>query len=231
MKITYLGHACFAIEVAEKKILIDPFIKGSPHFTESMWQKAQNADYILVTHGHGDHLGDTVELAKSSGAAVIGMPEVCGWLSTQGVEKTLLLNMGGLVLAPGIEVKMVPAIHSSSIQTASGDTICGGIACGYLVKYQNNTIYHAGDTGIFGDMKLINDLHKPNIGLLPVGGIFTMDVAEAAYACANFFSFATVIPMHYNTFPVLPRVDPATLQDSFAGTAVKVLDIGEEVQF
>jgi len=232
MKITYLGHACFTIEVADKKLIIDPYIKASSQFVGSTWQKAQNPDYILVTHAHYDHLGDTVELAKSSGATVLAPPELCRWLAgTEGVEKIYPFSMGSFVTESGIEIKMVPALHGSSIPLANGNNTYGAISCGFLVKYQNNILYHAGDTGLFGDMKLIHELHKPNIGLLPIGGRFTMDIPEAVYACKNFFSFDTVIPMHYNSLPLLAKIDPKVFQDALPGTAVKILDLGEEVQF
>lgn len=229
MKITYLGHSCFKIDVAKKAIVIDPFIRSNPHFIESTLEEVKKIDYILLTHGHSDHIGDSIELAKASGATIISNYEICNWLSAKGIS-CFDLNMGTVVLDCGIEITMLPAKHSSSIELENGNNLYAGLACGYLIKYDNQSIYHAGDTCLFGDMKLINDLYHPNIGLLPIGGRFTMTVKDAIYACENFFTFDTVIPMHYNTFPPI-KADPNILKNSLKNTNIEILAIGENVEF
>ena len=229
MKITYLGHSCFTFECAGKKLIIDPFIKSNPNFVEIAWEKAQKADYILLTHGHSDHIGDAIELAKSSNATVISNYEICNWLSAQGIS-CFDLNMGCTTIETDIEIKMLPAIHSSSIELDDGGNLYAGLACGFLIKHNNKSVYHAGDTCLFSDMKLINELYHPNIGLLPIGGRFTMSISDAVFACKNFFTFDTVIPMHYDTFAPI-NANPNILKESLLETDVKILSIGKEIDF
>ena len=229
MKLMYLGHSCFTIECAGKKIIIDPFIKSNPKFTEAIWRQARQLDYILLTHGHSDHIGDTIELARDSGAIVISNYEICNWLSAQGIS-CVDLNMGSTVIEGSIEITMLPAIHSSSIELDNGENFYAGLACGYLIKHDSKSVYHAGDTCLFSDMKLINDLYHPNIGLLPIGGRFTMSVSDAVYACKNFFTFDVVIPMHYDTFPPI-NADPEILKNALSESSVKILSMGETVNF
>lgn len=228
MNITYLGHSCFVVEIKNKRIIIDPFIRSNPHYIEETWNKAQSPNYILLTHGHSDHIGDTIELAKASNAIVIANYEICNWLSSQGIS-CLDLNMGSTLIDSDIEIIMVPAIHSSCIELENGKNIYAGLACGYIIRYGRQTIYHAGDTCLFGDMKLINELYHPNIGLIPIGGRFTMTINDAIYACKYFFTFDTIIPMHYNTFPPIES-NPLVLQKALTDTSVKILGMGEEIR-
>lgn len=228
MKITYLGHSCFTIEVADKKILIDPFIKSNPQFTNDAWAQAQQSDFILITHGHSDHIGDAIELSKSKNATIISNYEICNWLLSQGVENCIDLNMGSVTLDSGIEISMVPAVHSSSIELDNGENLYAGLACGFLIKYDTKCVYHAGDTYLFSDMKLINDIFKPQIGLMPIGGRFTMSINDVIYACSNFFNFDTIIPMHYDTFPPI-SANPKILQEALSQTSVKILNMCENI--
>jgi len=225
MKITYLGHACFTIEAADQKLIIDPFIKASPNFKESTWDFVQDVNYILISHGHFDHVGDAVELSKTTGAAVVSNLEMKNWLTAQGVENCYHIQTSSVVES-GVEIVVTPAFHGSSIALENGDNIYAGFPCGYVIKHGGKAVYHSGDTGLFGDMKLVNELHRPNVGLLPIGGRFVMSTDNVIYACNNFFQFDTIVPMHYNTFPWL-AADPAVLEGAVGKTAVNVMEIGD----
>ena len=202
IKITWLGHATFRVETPGGKIiLIDPWVMGNPACPTTE-RNVKKVDVMLCTHGHFDHIGDAVEIAKKHNPKVVGIPELCGWLSRKGVKHTAEMNKGGTQTVDDIKVTMVHADHSCGIKDGD-ELVYGGEACGYVVEFSNGMkIYHAGDTNVFGDMKIIRELYAPEIAMIPIGDHYTMGPREAAYAC-NLLKPKTVIPMHFGTFPPL----------------------------
>ena len=226
IKLTWLGHATFRIETPGGKILIiDPFITGNPKCPESE-KNVKKLDILLCTHGHGDHLGDAIDLIKKYQPVVVGMPELCGWLEKKaGAKHVSGMNKGGTQIVGDISVTMVHANHSSGIEDGGG-VVYGGAACGYVVEFENGMkIYHAGDTNVFGDMSIIRDIYAPDIALLPIGDHYTMSPREAAYAC-KLLKPKTVIPIHFGTFPVL-KGTPADLRGLVSGVEVLEMQPGE----
>jgi L-ascorbate metabolism protein UlaG (beta-lactamase superfamily) len=210
IKLTWLGHATFRVETpAGKTIIIDPWVMGNPKCPEAD-KKVVKVDVLLCTHGHGDHIGDAVEIAKKHKPVVVGIPELCHWLGSKGVGHLAEMNKGGTQTVGDFKVTMVHADHSCGIN--DGDQmVYGGEACGYVIEFSNGVkIYHAGDTNVFGDMRIIRELYGPEIVMLPIGDHYTMSPREAAYAC-GLLKPKTVIPMHFGTFPVLTGT-PAQLQ-------------------
>ena len=201
-KLTWLGHAAFRIQTPDGKVvLIDPWILTNPMCPEQD-KKFERIDTMLVTHGHFDHIADAVELGKKFKPQVVGIFELCAWLESKGVSGTSAMNKGGTQKVGEIEVTMVNAVHSCGIQ--DGDQIVyGGEACGYVLRLPGGlTIYHAGDTAVFGDMKIIADLYAPEVAMLPIGDHYTMGPREAALAI-RLLNVRHVIPMHFGTFPPL----------------------------
>ena len=192
MKITFHGHSCFLIETNGTRLLIDPFLTGNPLATVSA--DDIEADYIILSHGHGDHYGDTESIAKRTGAQVLGNFEVVTYAQKNGVEKIHPMNPGGGFEFPFGRVEMTTAHHSSSMPDGS----YGGVACGLLLFLEGKVIYHAGDTALFKDMTLIGE-EGIDLAIIPIGDNFTMGVQDAARA-VEFLTPQTVIPMHYNTF-------------------------------
>ena len=224
MRITWYGHSAVMIDDGVK-ILIDPFIEGNP--LSPVKPSELHPDLILVTHGHGDHLGNTMEIAKENNISVVAIYELAEYLSSKGVN-AIGMNYSGTFEFKGKEITMVYALHTSGISSDNFEH-SGGLPCGFIIK-GSKTVYHAGDTGIFGDMKLIGDLYFPDISLLPIGGFFTMGIREASLA-AKMLKTKTVIPIHYNTFDVI-RQDPEKLKNELKGIAeVVILKPGETREF
>lgn len=200
MRITSLGHSAFLLE-GRDRVLIDPFLTGNP--LASTTADKVDCDIICVTHGHGDHLGDAVNIARRTGAVVASIIEMSTWLEKTGV-KSVGFNMGGTATIRKTKITMVPAFHSSSIG-APGLEFSAAMAVGMVVD-SGKVVYHAGDTCVFGDMKLIGELYKPDVALLPIGGFFTMDPRQAAMA-TGLINPKIAIPMHYGTWPPIEQ-DP-----------------------
>jgi len=201
LNVTWYGHSAFLLESpAGTKVLIDPWLenpKSPPNAVREV-----GADLILVTHGHNDHIGNTAQIAGRTGAMVIAIHEVALYLRRKGVAKIQGMNKGGSVEFSNIKITMVDAKHSGDIDV-DDVPVAGGEAAGYVIEFENGyKAYHAGDTGPFLDMKLINELYKPQLAMLPIGDLFTMGPREAAYAC-KLLKPKVVIGMHYGTFPPL----------------------------
>jgi L-ascorbate metabolism protein UlaG (beta-lactamase superfamily) len=209
IKLTWLGHATFRIETGGQTVLVDPWVMGNPLCPDKE-KKLKKVDVMLCTHGHFDHIGDAVEIARQHNSTVVGIFELCAWLEKKGAKKTSPMNKGGTQAVGDIRVTMVHADHSCGI--LDGDQIIyGGEACGFVIEFQNGLkIYHAGDTAVFGDMQIIRELYTPDIALLPIGDHYVMSPREAAYAC-KLLKPKAVIPMHFETFPVLTGT-PAQLK-------------------
>ena len=205
MNIIWLGHSGFRIEIGPAVLLIDPWLTGNPMFPAARRAEAvAGVSHILLTHGHGDHTGDAVAIAKEAGVKIAGVYDLVGYLAaTEGVEITGF-NKGGTIDCNGAKVTMVNACHSSSATGANGPVAVGSEA-GFMIAGEGHVIYVSGDTDIMADMDWMGDYHKPDIGILSAGGHFTMDMARAAYAAKRYFSFKTVIPCHYRTFPLLEQ--------------------------
>ena len=203
IEITYYGHSTFSIKSpAGKIILIDPWIQGNPSCPDEL-KDPEQVDVIAVTHGHFDHTDDLVEIAGKYSPAVISTFEIYAWLEGKGVNNCLPINKGGSQTVDGIRFTMTHAQHSSSLKTEDGTLIYAGEPGGYIIQLENGfSIYHAGDTNLFGDMKLISEIYKPDLSMLPIGDVFTMSPFEASHAC-RFLKSKYVIPMHYATFPML----------------------------
>jgi L-ascorbate metabolism protein UlaG (beta-lactamase superfamily) len=190
-RIRWLGHSGFEIELANKILLIDPWLTGNPLAAVTA-SDIKKADIVCVTHDHGDHLGDAVEICKRTGAPFVGIYELGVYAEEQGVKNVVGINIGGTAKVKGISITMVQAFHSST----------RGAPTGFVIKAEEKTLYHAGDTGLFGDMKLIGEIHRPDVALIPIGDYYTMGPREAAEA-VKLIKPAVVVPMHYQTFPVL----------------------------
>ena len=219
MKIIWLGHGGFRIEIAGQVLLLDPWMTGNPVFPADRRADAiQGATHILLTHGHGDHATDVLPVARELGIPIVGQYDVMShWAETEGVE-TVGFNKGGTVHLGDVAVTMVYAVHASSFG-APGGPAYAGTECGFMIAGEGRVIYVSGDTDVTADMGVFADLHAPDIGILAAGGHFTMDMRRAGYAAKKFFDFKTVIPCHYKTFPILEQSAQA-LVDGLPGVSV-----------
>ncbi len=225
-RLTWYGHATLGLETGGYRLLIDPFFTGNPAATTSA--EAVTADYILVSHGHGDHVGDTVAIAKRTGATVISNFEIVNWLSAQGVEKTHPQHLGGGFKHPFGYLKLTFAIHGSALPDGS----YGGNPCGFLLTTNDGRkIYTAQDTGLFGDMKLIGE-EGLDVAVLPIGDNFTMGPADALRA-VKLLQPKIVVPIHYNTWPLIAQDVEAWARqvEAETNTLVRVLKPGESMEF
>ena len=203
LEITWLGHAALRVRTEdETTVLIDPWLAGNPACPEEEHVQ-DRADVVYVTHGHFDHVGDSVELVKRTGAPIHAIHEVASWYAGQSLENAIGSNKGGTVESvAGIKATLVDAVHSSGISGDEG-IIPGGEAAGWVLEFPGGpTLYHAGDTAVFGDMKLIGELFEPDLAFLPIGGWYTMDPRQAAMA-GKLLGVEQVVPIHFGTFPIL----------------------------
>jgi L-ascorbate metabolism protein UlaG (beta-lactamase superfamily) len=205
MKITWLGHASFRIEIGEQVLLVDPWFEGNPMFPAGRRDEAiSGATAILITHGHGDHASSAAALSKELGVPVACIHELAdGYFASQGAD-VVGFGKGGTISFGAVRVTMVNAVHSSSIDF-KGAMQPAGSEAGFMIAGEGHTIYVTGDTDIMADMEWMGEYHKPDIGILCAGGHFTMDMDRAAFAARRYFDFKTVIPCHYQTFPLLEQ--------------------------
>lgn len=232
MKLRWLGHSAFRVETAKQTILIDPFLTYNPSFAgQDINEAVKGVTHILLTHGHMDHVGDTIALAAELDAQVLANADLGAWLEFRGVKKVNQGNTGGTTPFDGFSVTFINALHSSAHVTEDGVSHSLGNANGLVLHFDDEpTLLHMGDTDIFSDMGLINELHQPDIGIVPVGDRFTMGGAVAALACQRFFNFKTAIPCHYGTFGVLDQT-PEKFVTGMEGSNAKVATpkVGETV--
>lgn len=226
MNITYFGHSCFQVEISGAKILFDPFISPNP-IARNIDIQAIHPDYILISHGHADHVADVAEIANNSNAKLVAMWEVISWFEKQGIKNGHAMNIGGSFKADFGKITMTHALHSSSMPDGS----YGGNAAGFVVHSENRTFYYAGDTALFGDMSLINKQHQPEFAFLPIGDNFTMDFTSALQA-AKLLQVKKVIGMHYDTFDAI-RIDQEVVVKYFNSDGIELilLKIGEMRSF
>lgn len=225
MKITYFGHSCFQVIINDKKILFDPFISPNPLAAHINIAEI-NPDYILVSHGHEDHIADLVKIAKQSGAKVIGAWEITQWALKQGIENVHPMNTGGAWNFDFGKVKCVKAEHSSSLPDGS----YGGNPLGFIIESDKGNFYYAGDTALTFDMKLIGDYKKMDFAFLPIGNNFTMSIDNAVIAC-DFIKCKKIIGMHYDTFGYIV-IDKVEAKNKFNmdGKHLTLLEIGESIE-
>lgn len=221
VKYTYYGHSCFLLDDGTHKVLVDPFLTGNP--TAKISASEVECDYILVTHAHGDHLGDAPEIAARTGAAIVSTPEVLGICEERAKElKTYPMNLGGSLTLPFGKVRMTLAQHSAGV--------AGGIACGFVIYIGGLVLYYAGDTALFSDMRLIGQKDTIDYALLPIGDNYTMGIEDAALA-AQLLNVKHVIPVHYNTWDIIAE-DPKhykKITESTTRATVTIVDVGATV--
>ena len=224
MQLTYLGHSCFLLNIGGSRVLFDPFITYNP-LAAGIDKEKIEADYILLSHGHQDHLADAEYFARKNEAAIVASYEVCEWYKTKGIEKVVHMNLGGKVQLPFGSVKMVLAVHSSVLP----DGTYGGNPAGFVVAAEEKTFYFAGDTALTYDMKIIAEQYRVDFAFLPIGGQLTMDIDDALVA-ASWVNTPHIIGMHYDTFPFIQiNHTEALAAAQRAGKQLTLLQIGEEI--
>lgn len=223
LAITWLGHSTFVVRTpGGRRLLFDPWLTGNPACPAGRRQPPP-ADVILASHGHADHIEDLVRCARHSGAIVVGVFELCDWVSRKGVQQVAPMNKGGSQELAGLRITMTDARHSSGF-VDNGQMVYMGEPAGFVVRLEDGrALYYAGDTCLFGDMRLIGELYAPEIAFLPIGGRFTMDPAAAARAC-EMLGVRQVVPMHWGTFPQLSGT-PAELKALVERSGVEVLEL------
>ncbi len=221
--ITWLGHSTFVLRTpGGKRLLFDPWLANNPSCPDTL-KKPPQVDLILASHGHGDHIEDLVACARASGAPVVGVYELCDWVERKGIQNTVPMNKGGSVRIADLTVSMTAASHSSGF-IENAQMIYMGEPCGFIVRLEDDRrIYFAGDTDVFGDMRLIGEMYRPDIAFLPIGDRFTMGPEGAARASAM-LGVKQVVPMHWGTFPVLTGT-PAVLKKLLEPSGVHVLEL------
>jgi len=225
MKVTYYGHATFSVEVNGKNLLFDPFFTGNPSF-KNIDIDSVKADYLFVTHGHGDHTGDLVKVAKKTGAQCVASAEIAGWLNKNGVERVHPLNHGGPVGFDFGKVRAVNAIHSSSFSDGS----YAGNPMGFVFTTPAGDFYASGDTALTIDMQLIPLWAKLQFAILPIGGNYTMDPADAIHA-SDFIKCNRIVGVHYNTWPIIAiDTDKAKADFNAAGKELLLPKPGETIE-
>ena len=223
-KLTYLGHAAFLVEGSKGRVVIDPFLTGNPLATAR--PEEIQVDHVLLSHGHGDHLGDALEIATRCGATIVAPNELALYCAGKGA-KTHGMHLGGAHNFPFGRVKLTIAHHGSM----APDGTYTGNPCGFLLTMDGKTLYHPGDTGLFYDMKLIGEMNRIEVAVLPIGDNFTMGIEDAVKA-AEFLQAGVVIPMHYKTFEVID-VEPQEFvaQVQKIGRKARVLPVGESLEY
>jgi len=231
LEITWLGHGTFQFRLASGEVLVmDPWLDGNPAYPKG--HTFERVDTILISHGHFDHIHDAVPLAKKFSPQVVGIYETCEWLASKGVANTAAMNKGGSQQAGPVKVTMTHAVHSCGIKEDDGSIVYGGEACGYVLRLADGrSLYFAGDTNVFSDMALIEQLYHPELAFLPIGDLFTMSPKEAALAC-SLLQPKKVVPMHFGTFPALTG-RPEELAELAKPTGVEIwpLEPGKTVKW
>ena len=219
MKLTWLGHSGFRIEIADQILLVAPWLRGNPMFDEARFDEAvEGVTHLLVSHGHFDHAANAVEISTAKGVPIGGVFELANALGEEAGVDPAPFGLGGTIAIGDVKVTLVGARHSSSFDVAAKGY--SGTEAGFMIEGEGKTIYFSGDTDVTADMGVYQALHAPQIGILCVGGHFTMDQRRAAYACNAFFDFETVIPCHYKTFPLLAQ-DAEELQGAIGADKVR----------
>jgi L-ascorbate metabolism protein UlaG (beta-lactamase superfamily) len=224
MNFTYYGHACFSVQARGKTLLFDPFISPNPLAKEIDVKKVA-ADFILVSHGHGDHVADVIDIANRTGATVIAPYEVGTWFEGKGVKNVQSMNHGGSAKTDFGRVKLTSAIHSSSMPDGS----YGGNPCGFVIETSDGNFYYSGDTALTYDMKIIGETFKLGFAVFPIGDFFTMGIADVLQA-ADFAGVSKFVGVHYDTFPPIKLDHRAALAAAqAAGKELLLPAIGETI--